>query len=131
VQTTTTSSADVLVCMPSERPQQLLSPLLEELDRDAWRVVFAYARRWQIEMAFRFDQTELAMQSPRLWARENRVELFLMVSLACAFLLHLLAPEWKSLRPAWKHMPGPDPAVPDRREVYHICSSPSEPLFVG
>ncbi|WP_409049692.1 transposase [Runella sp. MFBS21] len=34
---------------------------------DAWRMVFAYARRWQIEMAFRYTKSELALESPRLW----------------------------------------------------------------
>lgn len=30
-------------------------------------MVFAYARRWQIEMAFRYTKSELALESPRLW----------------------------------------------------------------
>lgn len=34
--------------------------------QDAWQVVLAYAPRWQIEMAIRFDQCELAFESPRL-----------------------------------------------------------------
>jgi len=33
---------------------------------DAWRISLAYNRRWQIEMAIRFDKSELAMESPRL-----------------------------------------------------------------
>ena len=53
----------------------------------------AYARRWQIEMAFRLGKSELAMESPRLWSWERRVKLLLlllMVTLAYAFLLSLL-----------------------------------------
>ena len=57
---------------------------------DAWTVVFAYARRWQIEMAYRFSKTELAMESPRLWFWDTRLKLMLMVSLVYAFLLSLL-----------------------------------------
>lgn len=34
---------------------------------DAWRVVLSYARRWQVEMSFRYGKSELAMESPRLW----------------------------------------------------------------
>ena len=34
---------------------------------DAPAVVLAYARRWQIEMGFRYNKSELAMESPRLW----------------------------------------------------------------
>ena len=59
---------------------------------DAWRLVLAYARRWQIEMAFRFGKCELAMESPRLWSWNNRLKFLLMVSLVYAFLLSLLDP---------------------------------------
>jgi len=57
---------------------------------DAWRIVFAYARRWQVETTFRFSKTELAMESPRLWFWDNRLKLMLMVTLVYAFLLSLL-----------------------------------------
>jgi hypothetical protein len=63
-----------------------------------WKVVFAYARRWQIEMVWRFGKTELAMQSPRLWSWDNRLKLLLIVSLVYAFLLTLLDPLLKPLR---------------------------------
>jgi hypothetical protein len=38
---------------------------------DAWRIVFAYNRRWQIEMSIRYSKSELAFESPRLltWHR--------------------------------------------------------------
>jgi Transposase DDE domain len=65
---------------------------------DAWRVVFAYARRWQIEMSFRYGKSELAMESPRLWKWENRLKLLLMVTLVYAFLLSLLDPSQELLR---------------------------------
>lgn len=57
---------------------------------DAWRIVFIYARRWQIEMAFRFTKTELALESPRLWFWQNRLKLLFIATLAYAFLLSLL-----------------------------------------
>lgn len=63
-----------------------------------WAVVLAYARRWQVEMVFRFGKSELAMQSPRLWFSNNRNKLLQMASLAHAFLLSLLRPEHKHLR---------------------------------
>jgi hypothetical protein len=34
---------------------------------DAWGVMFAYARRWQIELTWCENKSELAFQSPRLW----------------------------------------------------------------
>ena len=64
---------------------------------DAWRLVLAYARRWQIEMAFRLGKSELAMESPRLWTWERREKLLLVVTLAYAFLLSLLADELHTL----------------------------------
>src|SRR5205085_850907 len=34
---------------------------------DAWTVVAAYARRWQIEEVWRYSKSELAFESPRVW----------------------------------------------------------------
>jgi hypothetical protein len=65
---------------------------------DAWKVVRAYARRWQIEMSFRFTKSELALQSPRLWFWSNREKLLLMTTLAYAFLLSLLSGEMEPIR---------------------------------
>lgn len=61
----------------------------------AWKIVLAYARRWQIEMAFRYTKSELAFESPRLWKWEGRLKLLLMATLAYAFLLTLLS--WPEL----------------------------------
>jgi hypothetical protein len=61
-------------------------------------VVFAYARRWQIEMAWRFSKSELAFQSPRLWSCENRLKLLFIATLAFAFLLSLLHTDDAPLR---------------------------------
>jgi hypothetical protein len=66
----------------------------------AWRVVAAYARRWQIEWTWRYSKSELAMESPRLWTWERREKLLLMVALVYAFLLSLLAADLEVLR-AW------------------------------
>lgn len=77
---------------------------------DAWRVVLAYGRRWQIECAWRYSKSELAMESPRVWTWERREKLLLMVTLIYAFLLSLLAIEWEELRNwllrAWCHRTG-------------------------
>ena len=32
---------------------------------EAWGIMFAYARRWQIELTWRENKSELALQSPR------------------------------------------------------------------
>lgn len=79
-------------------PWYLLTNEPIETVEDAWKVVFAYARRWQIEMAFRYNKSELAMESPRLWSWEGRVKLLLMVTLCYAFLLSLLPPDLEPVR---------------------------------
>ncbi len=56
----------------------------------AWRIVLAYARRWQIEMSLRFTKSEMAFESPRLIQWEARLKFLLIASLAYAFLLSLL-----------------------------------------
>ena len=64
---------------------------------DAWRIVLAYARRWQVEMSYRYAKSELAMESPRLWFWHTRLKLLLMATLAYAFLLSLLDPFFEPL----------------------------------
>jgi hypothetical protein len=59
-------------------------------NEDAWRVVLAYRRRWQVETAWRYQKSELAMESPRLWQWDNRLKLLMMATLVYAFLLSLL-----------------------------------------
>lgn len=65
---------------------------------EAWRLVRAYARRWQMEMAFRYTKSELAFESPRLWTWERRRKLLLLATLAYAFLLTLLREAWEPFR---------------------------------
>jgi len=79
-------------------PWYLLTNELADTPALMWRIVYAYARRWQIEMTWRFGKTELAMQSPRLWSWDNRLKLLLIVSLVYAFLLSLLDPLLKPIR---------------------------------
>ena len=67
-------------------------------ERDAWRIVLYYARRWQIEMLWRYAKSELAMESPRLWFWENRLKLLSMVALVYAFLVSLLRAEFDLIR---------------------------------
>lgn len=92
------------LCLIVSRPGKGLKPwyLLtnEPVDKaeDAWRIILAYARRWQIEMSYRYAKTELALESPRLWAWHNRLKLMMMVALVYAFLLSLLDSQLEGLR---------------------------------
>jgi hypothetical protein len=77
---------------------------------EAWRIILAYNRRWQIEMSIRFDKSELAMASPRLRDWSARWKLLLLAALAQAFLLSLLTPFFEALRhwllTVWCHRTG-------------------------
>jgi len=89
----------LVVCRSKGRtPWYLLTAEPVSSDEDAWRVVFAYVRRWQIELTWRYDKSELAFQSPRLWRVEERLKLLALATLAYAFLLHLLGPRYGPLR---------------------------------
>jgi hypothetical protein len=65
---------------------------------DAWTVVLAYVRRWQIELVWRYSKSELAFESLRVVDWEVRRKLLLLATLAYAFLLQLLDRSWDDLR---------------------------------
>ena len=72
------------------KPWYLLTSEPVHTPEQAWNIVFAYARRWQIEMSLRFTKCEMAFESPRLLAWQARLKFLLIASLAYAFLLSLL-----------------------------------------
>lgn len=77
---------------------------------DAWRIVLAYNRRWQVEVSFRYSKSELAFESPRLYKWERREKLLAIAALVQAFLFSLLQADLESLRNrllrAWCHRTG-------------------------
>jgi hypothetical protein len=81
-----------------QEPWYLLTSEPIQSVEHAWRIVDSYARRWQIEMSWRYGKSELAMESPRLWTWERRLKLLLVATLAYAFLLSLLRSERLTLR---------------------------------
>lgn len=72
------------------KPWYLITTETIYTPEQAWQIIFAYARRWQIEMSLRFTKSELAFESPRLLHWEPRLKFLLIASLAYAFLLSLL-----------------------------------------
>ena len=72
------------------KPWYLLTTEPISTPDQAWQIVFAYARRWQIEMSLRFTKCEMAFESPRLLVWQARFKFLLIASLAYAFLLSLL-----------------------------------------
>ncbi len=95
---------------PGKKPWFLLTNEPVRSSEDAWRIVFLYARRWQIEMTLRFEKSELAFESPRLHTWEARRKFLLLASLVHAFLILLLAPRFERLKlyllEAWCHRNG-------------------------
>ena len=92
------------------KPWYLLTNETITCVNDAWRIVFGYARRWQIEMSFRYSKSELAFESPRLLSWERRAKLLALVALVQAFLYSLLDATLFSLRERlldqWCHRTG-------------------------
>lgn len=72
-------------------PWRLLTDLPLETYDDVWRVVLAYAARWQIEQMIRVTKSALGVESVRVRDWEPRQKLLNLVALAYAFLASLLA----------------------------------------
>lgn len=72
-------------------PWRLLTNLPLETDDEVWRVVEAYAARWQIEQLIRVTKSALGAESVRVRDWEPRQKLLNLVALAYAFLTTLLA----------------------------------------
>ena len=73
-----------------QEPWYLLTTEPVTTTEQAWRIVYTYARRWQIELCWRYGKSELALESPRVWSWERRQKFLLLATLAYAFLLSLL-----------------------------------------
>lgn len=72
------------------KPWYLLTSEPVETAEQAWTIVFAYIRRWQIELVFKHCKSELGFQSLRVWDWQGRLKLLGLATLAYAFLLHVL-----------------------------------------
>lgn len=72
------------------KPWYLITTEPVHTPQQAWQIILAYARRWQIEMSLRFTKSEMAFESPRLRDWEARRKFLLIASLAYTFLLSLL-----------------------------------------
>jgi len=78
-------------------PLYLLTNEPVETAEDAWSIVFAYIRRWRIELTFRQLKSDMAIESLRVYAWEDRLKLLGLLSLAYGFLIELMR---KALRKA-------------------------------
>jgi Transposase DDE domain len=93
---------------PSE-PWRLLTTEPVETAQQCWRIVEAYAARWQIEQMLRFGKSELGIESLRVrrWAVAHK--LLALVGVTYAFLVDLLGDGTDPVLPAilrWAHRTG-------------------------
>lgn len=72
------------------KPWYLLTQEPIASSEDAWRIVLAYNRRWQVEVSIRYSKSELAFESPRLLSWQHRAKLLSIAALVQAFLFSLL-----------------------------------------
>ena len=63
-------------------PAYLLTRAPAHSPQLAWQIVLAYARRWQVEMAIRYNKSEVALESPRLFQWSSRHKLLWIAGLA-------------------------------------------------
>jgi Transposase DDE domain len=87
----------VVIVRRGGEPWYLVTNRRIETEEQAWECYYAYCRRWKVETVFRYEKSELAIETIRIWKREKREKLFHMVSLVHAFLLHLLSEEHQEL----------------------------------
>lgn len=79
-------------------PWYIITNIPIRSNKDAWFVIHAYAKRWEIEQSFRICKSELALESPRLQFWHNRMKIMHIVSIVYAFLLALLHTSPHSIR---------------------------------
>jgi Transposase DDE domain len=90
-------------------PWRLLTNEIVTIEKECWRIVEAYAARWQIEQVLRYGKSELGIESVRVKQWEARRKLLAIVSLVYAFLIEVLGDSTGSLLRqvlAWAHRTG-------------------------
>jgi len=90
-------------------PWRLLTTEPVRSPEECWRVVQAYAARWNVEQMLRYSKSELGIESVRVRAWEPRRKLLALLALAYAFLIRLLAlspPQAIALILRWAHRTG-------------------------
>jgi len=105
----------------------LLTAEAIQTEEQAWQVVFVYVRRWHIELSWKYEKSELAFQSPRVYEGEAREKLLLLATLAYAFLLTLLKTTTEVLR-LWLlryYCHRQEPSVERRSCRSRACAAPS------
>jgi hypothetical protein len=72
-----------------QQPMYLLTDCIIDSVGIAWELFRSYIQRWDIEQAFRFNKSELGIQSLRLRDFEDKLKMLALVTLIYEFLLQL------------------------------------------
>jgi hypothetical protein len=80
----------VVIVRRGGEPWYLITNSPVETEEQAWKCYHAYCRRWQRETVFRYEKSELAIETVRIWKQEKLQNLLQMVAVVHVFLLHLL-----------------------------------------
>ncbi len=110
-----------------QTPWYLLTTEKVTTPEAAWHIVLAYARRWQIEMSYRFGKSGLAMESVRLRDTQSQQKLLLMATLVHTFLLSLLTVSLKEIRASllrqWCHRTGQKLQTQVKMPLYRLSTA--------
>lgn len=93
----------------AKEPWRLLTTEPVTTPEQCWRIVEAYAARWNVEQMLRFGKSELGIESVRVRNWVPRQKLLALASLAYAFLVDLLGDSTAPLLPTllrWAHRTG-------------------------
>jgi hypothetical protein len=80
----------VVIVRRGGEPWYLITNSPVETEEQAWKCYKAYCRRWQVETVFRYEKSELAIETIRMWKRDKRQKFLHMIALVHAFLFLLL-----------------------------------------
>jgi hypothetical protein len=72
----------VVIVRRGGEPWYLVTNRCIETEEQAWECYRFYCRRWQVETVFRYEKSELAIETVRVWKREKRNKLLHMISFA-------------------------------------------------
>jgi hypothetical protein len=106
-------------------PWRLLTTEPVRTAEECWRIVLAYAARWNVEQTLRYSKSELGIESVRVRGWEPRRKLLALLALAYAFLLRLLAlspPDAIAVILRWAHRTGRQANGP-YRSLYRLRSA--------
>jgi hypothetical protein len=88
----------VVVVRRGGEPWYLITTIPITTAKEAWNIYWIYRKRWKIETCFRYEKSELAVETVRVFESEKREKILALVSLVHAFLLSLIDEKHEEIR---------------------------------